>query len=356
MVSCGYTKYAVENGTMTVRFQRNIISLIIEQLFFVSILSYMPIEAGYGGIYNVAWTIGRLFGIPIRLHFTMVLVPFLTYNWMPISTPLGLVLWLFLVGLLFGSVLLHELGHALTARRYGIVTQDIVLTPLGGMARVMSMPKNPRQEIAIAIAGPIVSLCLSGLAFFATYPLALMPSVPRLVLEAVVILFWTNLMLAVFNLVPALPMDGGRVLRGILALKRDHLSATRLAAKVGRTLAVAGGIFGLMQWNLTLVFIAVFVYITAGSEVRMAEYRAMEEDLYRRGSRPGPFPFGGMSGGQVWTWNTRQYGASSTTYDKTHSGRNESPHDTDWSLDNARKDSDAVVVSGKAEVVGRKDP
>lgn len=306
----------------------------------------------------MAWTIGRLFGIPVRLHFTMVLVPFLTYNWMPVSTPLGFLFWLSLVGLLFGSVLLHEFGHALTARKYGIITQDIVLTPLGGMARVMSMPKNPRQEIAIAIAGPLVSLALSGLAFVGLYALAVVPSLSGRGSETLIILFQANLMLALFNLVPALPMDGGRVLRGVLALKRDHLSATRLAARIGRGLAVVGGILGFMHWNLILVFIAIFVYITAGSEVRMAEYRAMEEEYRRRGRSPGPFPFGGVPGAQhAWTWNTRAYGGKPQTPSQDSHGdpRDPSGGEGDWSLENARTDSDVVVVAGKAEVIGRKD-
>ncbi len=306
----------------------------------------------------MAWTLGKLFGIPVRLHFTMVLVPFLTYNWMPISNPLGFFMWLSLVVLLFGSVLLHELGHALTARKYGIVTRDIVLTPLGGMARVMSMPENPKQEIAIAVAGPAVSLSLALFAYLLTYPLSVLPPLPSVVYETVVILFWTNLMLALFNLVPALPMDGGRVLRGLLALKSDHLSATRKAASVGRVLAIAGGIYGIMQGNLTLSLIAVFVYITAGSEVRMAEYRAMEEQM-KRDASSNPFPFGGMQGGrrQVWTWDTRGFGRR--TYEAASRRDNDaavSKEGGDWSTNNDREDSEVVVVTGKAEVVGRKDP
>jgi Zn-dependent protease len=289
----------------------------------------------------------------------MVLLPFLTYNWMPINTMLGILMWLSLVVLLFGSVLLHELGHALTARRFGIHTQDIILTPLGGMARVLSMPRNPKQEIAIAIAGPIVSISLAGLAFLASFPLVFFPFAPPIVHEAVLILFWTNLMLALFNLVPALPMDGGRVLRGILALKRDHLTATRIAARVGRILAVVGGIYAIANGNFTLGLIAVFIYITAGSEVRMAEYRAYDEELRRTGGVRRPFPFGGIPRGRIWTWDTRR-GADSTEdnpasgiSDATPTGRGERPS---WSSEDQQTDNEVIVVGGKAEIIGRKDP
>ena len=119
---------------------------------------------------GMGWTIGTFFKIPVRLHFTMLLLPLLTFSWMPISGIAGVVVWLALVVLVFGSVLLHELGHALTARRYGIRTLDIILTPIGGMARVIDLPRKPSHEIAIAIAGPIVSLLLAGAAFGLSVP------------------------------------------------------------------------------------------------------------------------------------------------------------------------------------------
>ena len=289
----------------------------------------------------------------------MVLLPFLTYNWMPINTVLGIVTWLSLVVLLFGSVLLHEIGHALTARRFGIHTKDIILTPLGGMARVVSMPKNPRQEIVIAIAGPIVSVSLAGIAFLISFPLVLLPALPKIVYEAVSILFWTNLMLALFNLVPALPMDGGRVLRGVLALKRDHLSATRIAARVGRGIAIAGGVYALASGSVNLALIAVFIYIAAGSEVRMAEYRAYGEEMRSRGFGFGnPYNSGGMPRSRVWTWDTRRRGGypDASSFDEEPDSGSAPRGDDGWSKDNERGDADVIVVGGKAEIIGRKDP
>jgi Zn-dependent protease len=307
----------------------------------------------------VSWTLGKVFGIPVKLHFTMVLLPFLTSGWMAINTILGFFTWIMLLVLLFGSVLLHELGHALTARRYGIYTQDIVLTPLGGMARVVSMPENPRQEIAIAIAGPLVSISLAGLAFIISFSLVFLPFFPKVVYDAVYALFFTNLMLALFNLIPALPMDGGRVLRGVLALKRDHLSATRIAARLGRILAVIGGVYGLLQANPIFVLIAIFIYYSAGVEVRVAEMRAYQERARSAGEEySAPFPFGGMPRSRVWRWDSRsgarEYGASSVDADRA--SNQEKTKNGGWSTENERSDSDVVVVTGKAEIIDRKDP
>lgn len=304
----------------------------------------------YAAIFMMSWTIGRLFGIPVRLHFTMVLVPFLTYDLMSARGPAGILLWLLLVVLLFGSVLLHELGHALTARKFGISTEDIVLTPIGGIARVTSMPQNPKQEIAIAAAGPLVSLILAGIGFALLLSFSMLPLVPEVALDAASIFFWTNLVLAIFNLVPALPMDGGRVLRGILALKRDHLTATRIAAHIGRILAVIGGIYAIVDGHLNLGLIALFIYITAGSEVRMAELRAAQEQMRGRGGSPFGFPFGSS---RVWTYTQKPRPRGSDADDESFS---EPSGGSDWSSAPERSDKDVVVIGGKAEIISRKDP
>jgi Zn-dependent protease len=313
----------------------------------------------------MAWTLGRIFGIPIRLHFTMVLVPFLTFNWMPVSGVVGVLVWASIVVLIFGSVLLHELGHALMARRFGISTQDIVLTPIGGMARVVRMPSNPKQEIAIAVAGPIVSLLLGGMAFAAIIPLSLIPVLPGVVYDGAFLFLWVNLMLGLFNLVPALPMDGGRVLRGILALKRDHLSATIIAARVGRIIAALGVAVAVVDGSFTLGLISVFVYIAAGSEVRMAQMRAFHDQM-----ADGPFgdsagtPFGQGKRG-VWTWS-RTWGGDSPhmrvrpvrpvsrrPFSRDPGG---SSGDGEWSDSEMVGDREVLVVGGKAEVIDRNDP
>ncbi len=319
---------------------------------------------------NLSWKIGTIFKIPVRLHFTMALLPLLTFNWMPMDDATGIIIWAGVVVLLFGSVLFHELGHALTARRYGIHTQDIVLTPIGGMARITSMPKNPRQEIIIAIAGPLVSLSLAGLTFASTVMLTIVPVIPARIYEGLGLLVWINLMLGLFNLVPALPMDGGRVLRGYLALKYDFLKATQIAAKVGRVLAVVGavaGLFWLQSWSLVLI--SGLVYLAAGKEVRMAEWRAHQERMNRGGWNPfgsGTNPFGGETERgpfvRTWTWQTRRpedetYGPSGRIHNERQSSEVQSSQNEDWTIPDPVRRKDVVsITGGKAKVISRKDP
>jgi Zn-dependent protease len=300
----------------------------------------------------MSWTLGKIFGIPVRLHYSMLLLPLLTMSWVSGSGLAGIVSWLGLAVLLFGSVLLHELGHALTARRFGVRTYDILLTPIGGMARVVDMPRNARQEIAIAIAGPLVSLSLAGIGFLLQFPLALLPfSIPDRMYEVLFVLVGANLMLGLFNLAPALPMDGGRVLRGILALKRDYLTATRIAARVGRMLAVVAGIYAFLTGHWSLTIIAVFVYVAAGTEVRMAEMRDARERA--GGANFGPFgPFaaasGQGSGGFRWTG----------TWPSGQGERRAAPgrRDDGWSRGERSRRRTVINVGGKAEVISRGDP
>jgi Zn-dependent protease len=293
---------------------------------------------------GMGWTIGTFFKIPVRLHFTMLLLPLLTFSWMPIKGPAGVLAWLALIVRLFGSVLLHELGHALTARRYGVRTLDIVLTPIGGMARVIDLPRKPAHEIAIALAGPVVSLILAGSAFALSIPLLVAPFIPEVFLHGLSLLIWINLMLGLFNLIPALPMDGGRVLRGYLALKRNYLEATRIAVKVGRGLAVAGAvaaIFWLNSWNLALI--SGFVYIAAGGELRMAEMRALRERAAKEQWNPHAGP-----GAKTWSWTWE----SRDPYGQTR------PRPTDdWVAPSSENKNDVIVITnGKAEIISRKDP
>jgi len=234
----------------------------------------------------VSWSlrIGRAFGIPIRLHVTMLILPFLFF---PGYSEAGLFGWAVgaaLIVLLFGSVLLHELGHSLVARVYGVRTEDIVLTPIGGLARIVNMPRSPRQEILIAAAGPAVSLLIAAVAWLGAPLLTALGG--RWFGLALGQLVEVNVMLGLFNLIPALPLDGGRVLRGLLATHTDHLTATRRAARVGRVLAVAGGlasIFWLDSWSLALI--ALFVWIAAGNEVRLAWYQELQR---QQTNAPGP--------------------------------------------------------------------
>lgn len=231
--------------------------------------------------YRLPFTV---FGIPIRLDATFVLlVALLTWS---IGGQVGSYVELFgldvdaaplqrgatpwLLGLasalgLVVSVLLHELGHALVARRYGVEIQEIRLWILGGIAQFSEMPKQPKAEAVVAIAGPIVSVLL-GLGFGGV--LTLVPASAGAVAVVVSYLAAVNIALAVFNLLPALPMDGGRVLRSLLALRLDRLRATRIAAGISRVLAVIMGLFGLWSLNLFLVAIAFFVWIAVQAETQ----------------------------------------------------------------------------------------
>ncbi len=194
---------------------------------------------------------------------------------------------------LFVSVLLHELGHTLVARRYGYEVSSIRLWVFGGVARMVAVPESPREELAIALAGPAVSVAL-GLAVAALVApaAALAPAVGFLAGY----LALTNVSLAAFNLLPAFPMDGGRVLRALLARRRSFLNATETAARVGRALAAVLAVAGLLSLNLLLVGLAPVLYLAAGSGVQRARLRAAFEGLRVRDlMRPaddGPAPGG----------------------------------------------------------------
>ncbi len=210
----------------------------------------------------------RLFGVPVRLHFTFVLLfVFLIVAGIGEGQS-GLMNAVYLTAL-FGSVVIHELGHAVVGRHYGVRTLEIVMFPIGGVARLEEAPK-PREEFWIAVAGPAVNIIIAAGVFgFLIWRGDLVP-VETLVrptdanlLERIAA---GNLVLAVFNLLPAFPMDGGRILRALLALRRPPEQATRLAARAGQFLAVALGLYGLLAANYLLVFIAFFVYLGAAQE------------------------------------------------------------------------------------------
>lgn len=300
---------------------------------------------------KLSWKMGTVFGIPVRLHVTMLLLPFIRYNPEITSNTLYIAIWLGSIALIFGSVLLHELGHALTARRYGIRTQDIILTPIGGIARIMNLPESPRQEITIAIAGPLVSIGLAALTFALAAPIIAMTDSIAVVFCLQNIIY-INAILGLFNLIPALPMDGGRVLRGLLELRRDHLTATRIAVKVGRTLAVLGAIAALvwLDSNGTVLVISGFIYIMAGNELRMAEMKAVRERMAREAQTQSstndgwPWDVYGRQGVRAAPPEPRPYSAQSPT---TKDGWNETPP--------KRKRDVLVVKGGKVEILSRKD-
>ena len=222
-----------------------------------------------------SWRIGRLAGIDLYVHATFVLllawIAFQEYARGAAAVAGALVY----IIVLFAIVVLHELGHALTARRYGIVTRDIILLPIGGVARLERMPRDPRQELLVALAGPAVNIALA-IVLYAVVRLTGAPASGDLYAIDILgsghaflyQLVFVNVVLAVFNLLPAFPMDGGRVLRALLAMRMSsYAKATEIAARIGRVLALLLGIFGLYNFqNPFWVLIALFVWMGAGSE------------------------------------------------------------------------------------------
>lgn len=175
------------------------------------------------------------------------------------------------VVLLFACVLAHEFGHIFAARLFGVRTPVVTLYPIGGVARLERMPDRPYQELIVALAGPAVNVVIAGFLMLlvgvgATFGAAAGASFLGY-------LATVNLTLALFNLIPAFPMDGGRVLRAILAMKMRYVDATRIAAKVGRGAAILMGVIGLFN-NPMLILIAVFIYFAAGQELRAVESRS----------------------------------------------------------------------------------
>lgn len=219
-----------------------------------------------------SFQVARVFGIPIKVHATFLLllaVVALAGRGEP-ATTVG-ASGVLLICLVFLCVVLHELGHSLVARHYGIRIRDIVLLPIGGVARMESMPEKPLQEIAIAVAGPMVSAGLAMLflalvaAFFGVQVLLHSSVVGASILTH---LFLINLMLLLFNLIPAFPLDGGRVLRGLLALGTNWLQGTRIAVKVGQAFALLFFLIGIVFQVWVLPLIALFVYFGGKGEQR----------------------------------------------------------------------------------------
>lgn len=178
-----------------------------------------------------------------------------------------------LLGMMFTSVVLHEYGHALMARKYGIPTLDITLYPIGGVARLERLPKDPMQELWIALAGPAVNLAIAGVLYFvsgmfgAAVTVESVFAVPTNILG---MLIWFNLVMVGFNMIPAFPMDGGRVLRAGLAQNMGFSRATQIAGVIGQGVAVIMAIYGIFTSQIMLIFIALFVIVAAKQEMEHA--------------------------------------------------------------------------------------
>jgi len=224
-----------------------------------------------------SFKVGRFSGIDVFMHFTFILL----IGWVAmvhwrqgqsLSAALAGVIFILVV---FMCVVLHEFGHALMARRYGIKTRDIILLPIGGVARLERLPTNPIQELWVALAGPAVNIVIAVALFLwlrvtaSLEPLQTLTITTGPFLERILAV---NLFMIVFNMIPAFPMDGGRVLRAILATRKSYSQATQTAASIGQGIAVLFGVVGLF-YNPFLLFIALFVWIGAAQEAGMAQMK-----------------------------------------------------------------------------------
>ncbi len=249
--------------------------------------------------------LGKWGGVDVHIHWTFWLL--IAFYLVSVGTDQGLTAGLLAVGFVlsvFACVALHEFGHAGAAAYFGIRTIDITLLPIGGVARLQSLPDKPYQELVIALAGPAVNFVIAGV---------LLPAVMLLEQSAIATesvtrelsfteqLLAANLILAIFNLLPAFPMDGGRVLRSLLAMRMNHLRATEIAARVGRWMALFFGLLGLF-YSFGLVLLAVFIFLAGTAELMAARIRAAGQGVPGGGFSPAG---GGFAGWQVRSWPTQ---------------------------------------------------
>lgn len=249
-----------------------------------------------------SFQIARFFGIPVEVHWTFGLIVlwilYVVYDKTGQFDP-QMLFWqtLFVLSIFF-CVMLHEFGHALTARKYGVKTLDIILSPIGGVARLDRMPEKPLQEFWVALAGPLVNV---GIILLLSVYVLLQGDIKKsqfldllyLVVNPqsntfaaglsqfdyyVVGLIGLNAALALFNLLPAFPLDGGRIFRALLSMRLNRLQATRIAARTGQLLAIVLGLYGIANGNIITAMIGVFVFSTAAGEYN---YVKMEDALSR---------------------------------------------------------------------------
>lgn len=267
-----------------------------------------------------SWKLGRAFGIGIYVHWTfLLLLGFVTLTGWGVEPGSGPLHAALLLILLFSCVVLHELGHALMARRFGVGTRDITLYPIGGVARLERMPENPWQELCIALAGPAVNVTIAAILFV---PLVWAGGMHNLLTRDLldigstniaIDLLRTNIILVAFNMLPAFPMDGGRVLRALLVLPFGRLQATRIAATIGGAFAFLFVFGGLLLPNYMLVALAFFLFMAGQQELAFVRMQATHR---REGARPfmpvtgeildvEPVPTQTAFNGAVWDQNHR---------------------------------------------------
>jgi Zn-dependent protease/CBS domain-containing protein len=232
-----------------------------------------------------SWRLVRVAGIDIKVHATfLILLAWIALaGYQRAGSAAAVEAALFTIAI-FASVVLHEYGHALMARRFGVKTRQITLLPIGGVASLERIPDRPRQELAIAVAGPAVTFVLVVALYVALRLVGASTSPPRSDASTssgfLASLMWINIWLLGFNLLPAFPMDGGRVLRAAIAMRIGHARATDIAVRIGKGFAVLFGIFGLLVANNPfLIVIALFVWISAAGEGAVAQFKATVGDV-----------------------------------------------------------------------------
>ncbi|MCJ8143993.1 site-2 protease family protein [Ancylobacter sp. A5.8] len=217
-------------------------------------------------------TVGYVYGTAVRIHVTFLL--FLIWIWFAYYQQGGVgAAWegVAFVALLFACVLLHEFGHIFAARRYGVKTPEVTLWPFGGIARLERIPEKPSEELVVALAGPAVNVVIAAVLLLVLYAqgahlgMEHIEEIENPQASLLAKLAAANLFLVVFNLLPAFPMDGGRVLRAVLAMNMPHAQATQRAASIGQAFAIGLGLLGILG-NPMLIIIAVFVYLAASGE------------------------------------------------------------------------------------------
>jgi Zn-dependent protease/predicted transcriptional regulator len=221
-----------------------------------------------------SFKIGTFWNIPLKVHWTFgLLMLFVGYT--AFTTNLSMwqaVGFMSTIVLLFLCVVMHEYGHALMAKKLGVNTKDIILSPIGGVARLTTMPEHPMKELKIAFAGPLVNLVIGGVTALVLYFYdgSYWPTLRDFKfnepIELARYVVWINSMLFFFNLIPAFPMDGGRILRAFLATKMSHFKATNIATFIGRVLAVGFVIYGIFSQELVLAMIGLVIFMMAGQE------------------------------------------------------------------------------------------
>ncbi len=290
-------------------------------------------------MFRNAWNLGSISGIKIRVHWSFLIVPFLAY-YSNVAAGQGVALTaVTLVLSVFGCVLLHELGHAFAARQFGIGTRDILLLPIGGVASLEHMPRKPMQELWIAVAGPLVNVVIAGAIFIGLFVGGV--GTTNFFGWFLTTLAIYNLLLVGFNLIPAFPMDGGRVFRSIMAMFYPYTRATQLAATLGKYCAIALGLFGLFSGQFMLILLAAFVYFAGQAELM----QVMRSERVPVSMPQNPFGFGQPNAQHSQT-QSFEFGQKEISVPSTLSGDSVAA----W-LANMKAEYCSIVESGK--VIGR---